>query len=64
LWAAVGLGLSTYSSEHHSSGARVLIGVGSFLGGVAVAAGTTLLVLVVRAPIRQRNEARDEVRDL
>jgi HAMP domain-containing protein len=58
---AVAVGASIYLSAQHSTGAQVAIGVALFLGGVGFAALSVFAALWVTAPIRQRDEARDEL---
>jgi hypothetical protein len=53
-----------YLSPGHSPAAQAIISVGCFFGGVAIAAITTFAALLLRAPYRQRNEARAEIHEL
>jgi hypothetical protein len=61
LWAAVAIGATIAVSPDHSVTAQVAIGVGLFLFGIAWAMLSLWRALWLRAPSRQRDDARAEL---
>jgi hypothetical protein len=64
LCGAAAIVAQIYLSPGHGPAAQALISVGCFLGGVVIGAITTFAALVLRAPYRQRDEARAEIDEL